>query len=216
MSDTGPSLALKDIKALFAAMRETMVSNRDYLIELDGVMGDGDLGLTMSSAFSAAAADIAEMEETDLGKVFIKGGMSMAKAAPSTMGTLMGTGFMRGGRAVKEKTELSLADMAVFWRAFVEGLMERGKAKPGDKTIIDALDPAAAALERAAAAGKSLSEGFAEANAAAREGLEKTKTMAAQFGRMAYNQEKSRDKIDPGAVAGSLLIKTFLDITSAL
>jgi dihydroxyacetone kinase-like protein len=209
-------LALKDVKALFSALKETMVSNRDYLIELDGVMGDGDLGLTMSTAFSAAADEILPLEETDLGKLFIKGGMVMAKAAPSTMGTLMGTGFMRGGKAVKEKTELSLADMAAFWRSFVEGLMERGKAKPGDKTILDALDPAAAALEKAAAEGKSLSGGFKDAVAAAGEGLEKTKTMAAQFGRMAYNQEKSRDLIDPGAVVGTLLIKTFSDISSAL
>jgi len=140
----------------------------------------------------------------------------MAKAAPSTMGTLMGTGFMRGGKAVKEKTELSLADMAAFWRAFVEGLMERGKAKPGDKTILDSLDPAASALEKAAAAGKSLGEGFAEALSASEEGLEKTKAMAAQVGRMAYNQEKSRDKIDPGAVVGVLIIKTFADICAAL
>jgi dihydroxyacetone kinase-like protein len=209
-------LALKDIQALFAALRETMVSNRDYLIELDVVMGDGDLGLTMSSAFSAAADTILPLEETDLGKLFTKGGMAMAKAAPSTMGTLMGTGFMRGGKAVKEKTELSLADMAAFWRAFVEGLMERGKAKPGDKTILDSLDPAASALEKAAAAGKSLGEGFALALTAAEEGREKTKAMAAQVGRMAYNQEKSRDKIDPGAVVGVLIIKTFADICAAL
>jgi dihydroxyacetone kinase-like protein len=209
-------LALKDIQALFAALRETMVSNRDYLIELDGVMGDGDLGLTMSNAFSVAADETASLEETDLGKVFTKGGMVMAKAAPSTMGTLMGTGFMRGGKAVREKTELSLADMAVFWRAFVDGLMERGKAKPGDKTILDSLDPAAAALEKAAATGKSLDVGFTEALSAAEEGLEKTKAMVAQVGRMAYNQEKSRDKIDPGAVVGVLVIKTFSDIIVAL
>jgi dihydroxyacetone kinase-like protein len=176
-------------------------------------MGDGDLGLTMSSAFTAAA-ETAAMEETDLGKVFTKSGMAMAKAAPSTMGTLMATGFMRGGKAVKEKTSLGLADMALFWRSFVAGIMERGKAKPGDKTIVDALEPAAAALEQAAAEVKSLRGGFAEAAAAAAAGCERTKTMAAQFGRMAYNQEKSRDKIDPGAVVGSLLIKTFSDVIS--
>jgi dihydroxyacetone kinase-like protein len=210
------ALTLEHIKALFAVLKETMVSNRDYLIELDGVMGDGDLGLTMSSAFSAAADEVSVLDETDLGKVFIKAGMAMAKAAPSTMGTLMGTGFMRGGKAVKEKNTLCLADMAGFWRGFVEGLMERGKAKPGDKTILDSLEPAAAALEAAAAAGKSLTDGFKEAAAAAAVGCENTKTMAAQFGRMAYNQEKSIDKIDPGAVVGSLLIRTFSDLFDRL
>ena len=200
-----------DLKGLFSALRDVMVSHKDRLIELDGVMGDGDLGLTMVNAFSAAAEESAAPEETDMGKVFTKAGMAMAKAAPSTMGTLMGTGFMRGGKAVKEKTELTLGDMTAFWRAFVEGLKERGKAKPGDKTIIDALDPAAEALEKAAAEGKSLHDGFRDALSAAEAGVEKAKTMTAQFGRMAYNQEKSKTLTDPGSVAGALLMQTFAD-----
>ena len=203
-------LVLADIKSLFAVLKEVMISNREKLIELDGIMGDGDLGLTMVTAFSVAAEEIPP-EEQDLGKVFVKMGMAMAKAAPSTMGTLMGTGFMRGGKAVKEKTELGLAEMAQFWRAFVAGLMERGKTGPGDKTIIDSLDPAAAALEKAAAENKTLAEGFADANAAAEAGMENTRTMAAQVGRLAYNQEKSKTIIDPGSVVGHLVIKTFAD-----
>jgi len=202
-------LLLPDIKNLLGLLKKVMVSNKDRLIEIDGIMGDGDLGLTMVTAFSSAADDIPA--ETDLGKILTKSGMSMAKAAPSTMGTLMGTGFMRGGKAVKEKTELGLEEMARFWRAFVEGLEERGKAKPGDKTIIDSLDPAASALEKAAAAGKPLSEGFADALAAAEAGMENTRTMTAQFGRLAYNQEKAKTLIDPGSVVGHLVIKTFAD-----
>jgi len=202
-------LLLPDIKTLFGLLKKVMISNKDKLIEIDGIMGDGDLGLTMVAAFSAAADEIPD--ETDISKILTKAGMSMAKAAPSTMGTLMGTGFMRGGKAVKEKTELGLEEMARFWRAFVEGLEERGKAKPGDKTIIDSLDPAASALEKAAANGKSLSEGFADALAAAEAGMENTRTMTAQFGRLAYNQEKAKTLIDPGSVVGHLLMKTFAD-----
>jgi dihydroxyacetone kinase-like protein len=206
------TLLFSDVKSIFGSLKEVMLSNKEKLIELDGIMGDGDLGLTMFTAFNAAAEDFAD--EPDLGKVFIKAGMAMAKAAPSTMGTLMGTGFMRGGKAVKEKTVLGAAEMAQFWRAFVEGLEERGKAKPGDKTIIDSLDPAASALEKVVADGKSLHEGFAAACSAAEAGMENTKTMIAQFGRMAYNQEKSKTLIDPGAVVGYLLIKTFADYIS--
>ncbi|MCL1811991.1 MAG: dihydroxyacetone kinase subunit L [Treponema sp.] len=202
-------LLLSDIKNIFGLLKEVMVSNKDRLIEIDGIMGDGDLGLTMAAAFGAAADEFPE--ETDLGKVFIKAGMVMAKAAPSTMGTLMGTGFMRGGKAVKEKTELGIEEMAQFWRAFVEGMEERGKAKPGDKTIIDSLDPAASVLEKAAAEGKSLKAGFAEALSAAEAGMENTRTMEAQFGRLAYNQEKAKTLIDPGSEVGVLLIKTFAD-----
>ena len=205
-------LQLADIKKLFGTLKDVMLANKEKLIELDGVMGDGDLGLTMATAFSVASDEFPE--ETDLGKVFTKAGMAMAKAAPSTMGTLMGTGYLRGGKALREKTELGLQEMALFWRAFVEGLEERGKAKPGDKTIIDSLDPAASALEKAAAAGKTLNEGFADAAAAAEAGMENTKTMAAQFGRLAYNQEKSKSIIDPGAVVGSMIMKTFAEFIS--
>ena len=207
-------LLLADIKKLYDSLKEVMNSNRDKLIELDGVMGDGDLGLTMVAAFNAAVDDF-PAEETDLGKLFTKTGMAIARAAPSTMGTLMGTGFMRGGKAVKEKKQLGLDEMALFWRAFVQGMEERGKAKPGDKTIIDSLDPAASALEKAAAEGKTLKEGFTSALAAAETGMENTKTMIAQFGRMAYNQEKSKTLVDPGSVVGFLLIKTFADYISA-
>ena len=208
-------LLLSDIKNIFVSCKEVMVANKDRLIELDGVMGDGDLGLTMAAAFNAASDEVQNYAETDLGKLFMKAGMSMAKAAPSTMGTLLGTGFMRGGKAVKEKTELSLGEMAQFWRAFVGGLEERGKAKPGDKTIIDSLDPAAAALEKAASSGASLVEGFTDALSASEAGMENTKTMAAQFGRLAYNQEKSKTIIDPGSVVGPLIIKTFADYISS-
>ena len=209
-------LCLADIKSIFDSLKEVMVSSKEKLIELDGIMGDGDLGLTMVTAFSTASDEVSVIaaEETDLGKIITKTGMAMAKAAPSTMGTLMGTGFMRGGKAVKEKTELGLPEMAQFWRAFVDGLMERGKTKPGDKTIIDSLYPAAAALEKAATEGKSLQEGFKEAVIAAEAGMENTRTMAAQVGRLAYNQEKSRTIIDPGSVVGHLLIKTFYNYLS--
>ena len=202
-------LLLSDIKNIFVNLKEVMLANKDHLIEIDGIMGDGDLGLTMATAFSAASDDFPQ--EEDLGRVFTKAGMTMAKAAPSTMGTLMGSGFMRGGKALREKTELGMEDMAQFWRALVEGMSERGKAKPGDKTIIDSLYPAAAALESAAAAGKSLKEGFADALGAAEKGMENTRTMEAQFGRLAYNQEKAKTLIDPGSVVGVLLVKTFAD-----
>ena len=206
-------LTLSDVKSIFGSLKEVMISNRDKLIELDGIMGDGDLGLTMVNAFNAAVDEF-PAEENDLGKVFIKTGMAMSKAAPSTMGTLLATGFMRGGKAVKEKTELGILETAQFWRAFVAGMEERGKTGPGDKTIIDSLDPAAGALEKAAEAGKSLKEGFADAFLAAEEGMENTRTMAAQVGRLAYNQEKSKTIIDPGSVVGYLVMKTFAEYFS--
>ncbi len=192
-------------------MNATATENKAYLIELDGKMGDGDLGLTMAAVFSAIDDFASSYDEDDIGTMLMKGGMAMSKAAPSTMGTLMATGFMRGGKVLKGITGIGTKDASDFWNAFVEGIMERGKSKPGEKTIVDALYPAAKAFEAAAASGEALSSAAAKAKAAAEEGLEATKSMVAQHGRAAYYQEKSRELQDPGATIGCILVSAFAD-----
>ncbi len=202
------SLDKNDILKILKNLKVLFNDRKDFLVELDGRMGDGDLGLTMSKAFTAAFDELRDTAETDIGKIFMRAGMQMAKAAPSTMGTLMGTGFMRGGKAVAGKDELTSADLADFFQAFVTGIMERGKARPGDKTIIDALKPAADALSQnnAEAPDKALSMALA----AAEKGLEATKNMIAQHGRIAYYREQSKGLEDPGATAGVILLKGFI------
>ena len=105
--------------------------------------------------------------------------------------------------------------MAEFWRAFSDGIAERGKSKPGEKTIIDALDPAATKLAELASGGSSLAEALAGAKAAALQGVEATKDMVAQHGRAAYYQEKSRTAQDPGATVGALVVSVFSDYVQA-
>jgi dihydroxyacetone kinase-like protein len=204
-------LSLTDVKAFLSKMNEVATSNKNYLIELDSKMGDGDLGLTMAAVFSALDEFAGSYDDEDIGGLLMKGGMVMAKAAPSTMGTLMATGFMRGGKAVKGSTVLGIAEVAVFWKAFVEGLMDRGKSKPGDKTIIDALFPAAESFEASNAAGEELSGAALKAKTAAEKGRDNTVGMVAQHGRAAYYQEKSRELLDPGASMGAILLGTFAD-----
>jgi dihydroxyacetone kinase-like protein len=202
------SLNKDDIIKILQNLKKLFNDNRDYLVELDARMGDGDLGLTMSKAFTAVYDELRDTAETDIGKVLMKAGMLMAKAAPSTMGTLMGTGFMRGGKAVSGKDEISTADLAEFFQAFVTGIMERGKAKPGEKTIIDSLKPAADTLKELK--GEDVVKALQEALRSSENGLESTKNMVAQHGRIAYYKEQSKGQIDPGATAGVILIKGFM------
>ncbi|MDC7227800.1 MAG: dihydroxyacetone kinase subunit L [Spirochaetales bacterium] len=208
-------LSVSDVKAFLSKMNSVAVEKKDYLIDLDSKMGDGDLGLTMAAVFAAVDEFAAGWTEDDLGSMLMKGGMAMSKAAPSTMGTLMATGFMRGGKALKGCTEMGTAEAASFWQAFVGGIMDRGKSKPGEKTIIDSLHPAAEALEAAAAAGEDLSVAAVKAKKAAEEGRDATVGMVAQHGRAAYYQEKSADIMDPGATMGAILIGTFADFVAA-
>ena len=224
---------------LFQRLRTVFADQREALIALDGQVGDSDLGITMNKAFDAAAASIdadlagaderratgsnaAESNAADsdatggdpnLGKTLARAGMAMARAAPSTMGTLMATGFMRGGRALDGNgtTAIDTAAMAAFWRAFADGIAERGKARPGDKTVVDVLGPIASTLATAAGEGRSLPDALDEAVTAAQNGLEATKTMVAQHGKAAAFQDRTRGLQDAGATVGVLIIEAFRD-----
>ncbi len=200
-----------ELLTLFEGVRETMEAKRDELIELDAAMGDGDLGLTMARAFVTADEFVKSSGEEDLGKLIMQAGMSIAKAAPSTMGTLVATGFMRGGKALSGKSALGGSEMAAFFRAFADGVKERGKTEVGNKTILDVMEPAAVAAEKAAE--ETGADPVAVVGAAyegAREGWEEAKGMQAQHGRQAYYREKSVGKPDPGATAGLYLIEGML------
>ena len=200
---------IQTVTEILTALGRKMSENKELLIDLDSRMGDGDLGLTMSRGFTAAAEMTPAEGETDIGRFLAKVGMEMSRVAPSTMGTLMATGFMRGGKALKGQDTLSVETLRLFFKAFVEGMMERGKSKRGEKTIIDVLGPAADALEQEHA---DVPSAMQAALAAAREGLEATKQMVACHGRAAYYQEKSLGHQDSGATAGLLLMEGFAEV----
>ena len=158
------------LAGLFAALREVFATQRDFLIDLDGKVGDSDLGITMNKAFAAAADSVASVAATTsdpIGKTLQLAGMAIAKAAPSTMGTLTATGFMRGGKALLESASIGSAEMAAFWRAYHDGVVERGKAQPGDKTVVDVLGPIVASLESSAVDGVALPQALQLATDAA-------------------------------------------------
>ena len=186
-----------------------MAEEQELLTQLDSVMGDGDLGLTMTRCFLASATEAEKTEEQIPGKLFMKAGMEMAKAAPSTMGTLLATGFMKGGKSVETRHEIDLENLAVFFDSFVRSIMERGRSAPGNKTIVDVLFPTAQALQKAFSENKSLTGGMEEAYAAAIAGLHASTQMKAQHGRAAYYQDASIGKQDGGATVGVFLIEGF-------
>lgn len=203
-----------ELAGLFARLREVFTQQRETLIALDGKVGDSDLGITMNKGFIAAHEAVASAGADDgVGKRLQMAGMAIAKAAPSTMGTLTATGFMRGGKAlaVSQAAAIGTAELAAFWRAYHDGVVERGKAKPGDKTLVDVLGPLAASLEASVAAGLPLLEALDEAAQVAAQALEATKTMTAQHGKAAVFREQSVGLQDAGATVGFLIIQTMRD-----
>ncbi len=213
-----------DLINLFDSWKDLFAEQRDFLIALDGKVGDSDLGITMSKAFAAAAeavhgaaAEAANTESADAGiaKLLRVAGAIMARVAPSTMGTLTATGFLRASKACEGVSEIGTNEVAAFWRAYRDGIAERGKAKVGDKTLLDVLDPIAVTLEAQAASGVSLKDALAAAAKAGEDALEATKTMVAQHGKAAAFQEKTIGLQDAGATVGMLLITSMSAFVSA-
>ena len=192
---------------------KVMAENRTLLIELDNVIGDGDLGITMGKGFAAAAETARKLSAEEPGSILMKVGMEIARAAPSTTGTLMATGLMRGGKAVVGKPELSAADMKAFLAAFLQGVMDRGKAKPGEKTFIDVLVPALSAME--SYTGDDVAVLWKHAEEGALRGIEAAKALMAQQGRAAVFREKTIGVEDPGGRAAYLLVKSFAEALGA-
>jgi dihydroxyacetone kinase-like protein len=209
-------LTIAEFKGLLNSIKVIMHENKDFLIELDSAMGDGDLGLTMTSGFDAAAASLNGFAGEDIGAALFQAGMAMNNAAASTMGTLVASAIIRAAKVAKGVTRVDEDTYLAMAAASIEGIMDRGKAKVGDKTILDALVPAVDALKKAIKEeGQSLASACESAYQAAQSGFESTKGMVSQHGRAHYYGEKSRGKYDPGAAVAVLVSKAiYLNLKS--
>ncbi len=193
---------------LFAGVASMFAEKKEELCDMDAKMGDGDLGLTMDKGYGALPQLIKENTEPgDIGKTLMKAGMKMAGLVPSTMGTLMSSGVMEGGKALKGKTEFGAEELSVYLTAFAAGIKKRGKCELGDRTILDSVDAGAKSAAEAAAAGKTMEEVIEAACQGAAAGVEATKDMVPKFGKAAVFAAKAAGVADQGAVAGMYMIQ---------
>lgn len=206
------TLETQSLRALFSEWARVMEANKSVLTELDSVVGDGDLGLTMSDGFAAAERYVQASEERDLGRFFYQAGKAMASAVPSTMGTLMASGLMQVGKMFKGRETLALADAGALFEAWYDGVQQRGKAQPGEKTFLDGMAPALVALR----AGDDPLAAARNALLQAQQGVQQTTTMVAKHGRAAIHGERSRTFVDPGAMVAQLLIQGYFNFVRAI
>ena len=192
------------IKAYAAAI----ATDKDVLTELDAKIGDGDHGANMHRGFQAVLAKLPGVADKDIGSIFKTVGMTLVSTVGGAGGPLYGTFFMQLGTATGGKMEMTLADWSAALQAGVDGVVMRGKANPGDKTMVDALLPAAAALKAAAANGAALPSALRMAEQAGREGMVATIPLVARKGRASYLGERSAGHQDPGATSSYLLLRT--------
>ena len=198
----------EQLPELFAGVASMFAEKKEELCDMDAKMGDGDLGLTMDKGYGALPQLIKENTEPgDIGKTLMKAGMKMAGLVPSTMGTLMSSGVMEGGKALKGKTEFGAEELSVYLTAFAAGIKKRGKCELGDRTILDSVDAGAKSAAEAAAVGKTMEEVIEAACQGAAAGVEATKDMVPKFGKAAVFAAKAAGVADQGAVAGMYMIQ---------
>ncbi|MDR1933666.1 MAG: dihydroxyacetone kinase subunit L, partial [Spirochaetales bacterium] len=152
-----------------------------------------------------------QAQAADPGRIFAMAGMEIGKNAPSTMGTLLASGFMKAGKAVSGKELIAAHEMAAFLSAFADAIASLGGARRGEKTVLDVLYPAADAADEAAAAGGDVAAVLEKALAGAEKGLEEGRALMAKHGRPGIFREKTLGMTDPGSFAGVLIVRAFYD-----
>ncbi|MDJ0703213.1 MAG: dihydroxyacetone kinase subunit DhaL [Leptolyngbyaceae cyanobacterium MO_188.B28] len=188
-----------------------LAENKDYLTELDAAIGDADHGVNMNRGFQKVLAQLPTVADKDIGHILKAVSMTLISSIGGASGPLYGTLFLRASTAMAGKEALTDEDLAALLKAGLEGVVQRGKANLGDKTMVDALSPAVDALEAAIATATPLPEALPKAVTAAEAGMKGTIPLVAKKGRASYLGERSIGHQDPGATSAYLLLKTMLD-----
>lgn len=192
---------------LIEALNTTYMQQRDLLNALDSALGDGDHGTSLSAAFAEASAQAAALPQPAPSTVLRVTADSLMNRMGGSSGALYGTLFLRASLSMTGKADASAADWAALMTAGLEGVRQRGKADAGDKTMIDALTPAVAALRAHAQA--DIAVALSQAAAAAHAGAQATAQMVARHGRAKFSGERSLGHIDAGAMSVALMFETI-------
>lgn len=201
-----------DVAKFVAILKEVAAdfkSRAEELRQLDSLLGDGDLGVTVELASKAMSEYLAAQNDDDIGKLLVNCGLNINKVSPSTFGTVLANAFMGAGKAALGKKQIEIKDLALMGDGAVESIKKRGKAEVGDKTVIDALVPAVEVFKKEIARGDA-EAALAAAVKAAEEGMKATAGMKAKFGRAKWFQEKSIGIQDGGATAMYYMIESFV------
>lgn len=197
------------------AVAVVLEQNKDYLTELDAAIGDADHGINMHRGFQKVVSQLSSVADKDIGTILKTVSMTLISSVGGASGPLYGTLFLRASTALTGKSELTDEDMVALLEAAVDGVVQRGKANLGDKTMLDALSPAADAFKQAVANGMSTQKALQQAVAAAEEGMKNTIPLVAKKGRASYLGDRSVNHQDPGATSAYLILQTLLKTVSS-
>jgi phosphoenolpyruvate---glycerone phosphotransferase subunit DhaL len=202
---------LADVEAVVRTIATVAVDNEKYFGDLDAVVGDGDFGYSMARGFELVLQGWDDFDRTDIGTFLKKVAVVITSRIGGTSGPIWGTAFLRAGAAAGTAQVLSPGQVVEMMRAAIGGIKARGKSDIGDKTLLDALEPAVDTIEAAVLEGGTAAPVLRAAAATARERAEATRSMIAKRGRAAYTGERSIGTLDAGAVAVAVMFEALAD-----
>ncbi len=201
------TLNLLQVERALQTLARVSLENEKYFCDLDGEMGDADFGKSIWDGFRAVLTELPSIDRADIGTFLIKVGTVFASHAGGTSGPIWGTAFMKAGLKAKGKTELTMSDVVQMGRAAVQGMMARGNAQVGDKTLLDGVVPALDKVEELSREGESdFKSAFQAASAVATAAIEGTRNWPAKRGRQSYAGERTVGTLDPGIVAVAMML----------
>lgn len=207
------SLTKDEVKAMLLLACERIIAAEPQLSEADRNLGDGDHGLGMQRGMTAAREKLNAGDVESIEKAFSSVGMAMMSSMGGASGAIFGTFFRNGGKALAGKESFDAAELAAFLQAGVDGVKQRGGAAVGDKTVVDAMQPAA---EKASeVAGQALTDAITTVAKAAEGGMEASKAMVAKFGRAKTLGEACIGFPDAGAMSVTVIINAMKDYITA-
>ena len=199
------------VVSILNKIAKVLEENKLYLSELDAAIGDGDHGINMNKGFNAVVTKLKEDDGLDIGVILKKTGMALVSNVGGAAGPLYGTAFMKAAAVVNGKAEIDIKDYIKVLEAALGGVMMRGKAQIGEKTMIDAIAPAIDAMKKAEDASQTPVDILKASKDAALQGVEYTKTIIATKGRASYLGERSIGHQDAGATSSYLILNTIYE-----
>ncbi|BEM34992.1 dihydroxyacetone kinase ADP-binding subunit DhaL [Serratia sp. Lou2A] len=194
---------------------EVFSRERDFLTQLDTEIGDADHGLNMNRGFNKVVEKLPSVADKDIGFILKNTGMTLLSSVGGASGPLFGTFFIRAAQAANAKQSLDLAELQQVMQEGVDGVVMRGKAEPGDKTMCDVWWPVVESLGQSAQQNLSVAEALQRAADSAERAVESTITMQARKGRASYLGERSIGHQDPGATSVMLMMKTLAEVAGS-
>ncbi len=200
-----------DVMRWLERTADVLHENRVYLTDLDSAIGDADHGINMDRGFSAVRDKFPTMATMDISTRLRTVGSTLVSTVGGAGGPLYGTAYLRAAGVAAGKQELTSADVVAMLEAFLGGIVARGKAQPGEKTMVDALTPATTAAKQALDERATVAQITSRAAAAAEEGMKATIPMLATKGRASYLGERSIGHQDPGATSSWLILRSLAE-----